>query len=209
MEKERFDNQRDFIFNQNIGSEVIVKCWSYDYNPKATLAPKLKIGKIVGFDTENNPTKYFIKTDEGITHFKSKDLCLLKTHLGDMDDEHAFNIAKIILPYSFPDKKLITNRLSTQIIVTEEGIDADRNHSVKIRFKSFAGKDTLDLGWMSHYNYYNIGDSSTTIEIFQYLQQLSYALPQTIFVENEPIRYSIEELIELGIYRLKQKNNNT
>lgn len=40
------------------------------------------------------------------------------------------------------------------------------------------------------------------VEAYQYLQQLGYALPQLIIEDGEVIIYTVEQLIELGIFKL-------
>lgn len=42
-----------------------------------------------------------------------------------------------------------------------------------------------------------------SIEAYQYLQQLGYALPQTVIEDGKSVTYSVEKLVELDIFKLK------
>lgn len=57
-------------------------------------------------------------------------------------------------------------------------------------------------------DYYRI-DSYSALNIFQYLQCRGYALPQTVIENGKPVTYTVEQLIEAGVFKLMDGKEET
>lgn len=161
--KQISDEIRIAIFNQSIGCEVVLIPWSRRYNPKATLAPDLKMGVITSADINGNCS---IKTIEGNTTFNAKSLILLKKNLLNVSTEDCLSLTNIIYTQYYDENTTETVQKN----------DADVIKS--------------DIATMFKHSRWSFS-AEMSFHVLQYLQSKNYALPYLNYTVQDLIELEI------------------
>jgi hypothetical protein len=116
--------------------------------------------------------------------------------LSKISDEHAIEVAKIGISTKANVEFKIT-RGSIEITLDYQELYAETSSVMTSYFRIFY------CGTMTNGSMFNA--PLALWEAYQYLQCLGYALPQTVVENGKPITYTVDQLVEAGVYKLLEE----